>query len=344
MRRFARWILSAATLGLAAGAEPAAAEDESVPRTEPARTEPATTEPAATESSLDWVPTPTLGGTVFWGDVMLAGGHRVQHLAGSGDQCRLLSPRNLRLASGPFERCRRALDEVRRRDGVEPPSGEVVVLVHGILRSSKSMSRVAAAFAGSGVSAEPFDYPSTRVPLEESAGYLKRCVENFPPSVTGVHFVVHSMGGLLVREYLRQTADAPDPRLRRLVMIGTPNHGANLATMFSAVPAFQFLYGPAGCQLRDGEACVADALPTPTIEFAVIAGTRGTADGFNPLVPGDDDGTVALSSARLSGAADFLAVRGLHSSLVFQPSVTGAAVRFVTKGALREDGVKEPIP
>ena len=289
------------------------------------------------------IPTPTLGGGVLWGDVLLAGGYRVQERVGSGDACRLLSPRDLKLAVGTAEECRRALDAHRRASGLEPPSGEVVVLIHGILRSSKSMSRVAAGLRRDGLQPELFDYPSTRVSLEESAVYLRRVIDGFPPSVTRISFVVHSMGGLLVRQHLRDAGGNVDPRLHRMVMIGTPNYGANLATMLEGTAAFQLLFGPAGAQLADHDTAPAAGLPTPAFEFAVIAGIRGTASGFNPLVPGDDDGTVSLASARLAGARDFLAVRGLHSSLMFQPSVVAAASRFIRTGSLHEDGALDPI-
>lgn len=288
------------------------------------------------------IPTPTLGGGVVWGDLLLSGGYRIQERASGAGGCRLLSPYDLKLAAGTFAECRAALDTVRRRDGVEPPSGEVVVLIHGILRSSRSMSRIAGGVRKAGLSAEPFDYPSTLKPIEESARYLESVVASFPPAVTKISFIVHSMGGLLVRAYLKRAGETVDSRLHRMVMIGVPNYGANLATMLASQPAFRFVFGPAGPELAD-EMGAAATLPTPAFPFAVIAGNRGTESGYNPLVPGDDDGTVSVASARLAGAADFMAVRGLHSTLMFQPAVVDAAVRFVQTGSLREDGTTEPI-
>ena len=326
-----RWAFAAATLCLAAGL--ASAGEPPMPTTlkPPADAEPAVQLP---------VPVPTLGGGQFWGDVLLDAGYRVQHRVGTDDQYRLLSPSDVRLAYGSFEDCRRALSVVRERDDVPETTGEVVILIHGILRSSKSMARITRAFRESGVTPLPFDYPSTRVPIEESAGYLRRAIDNLPAGVTKVSFVVHSMGGLVVRTYLR---GEPDPRLHRLVMIGVPNSGANLASIFKDVGLYRLFYGPAGQELIDGEAAPAAALPTPTFEFACIAGSRGSDNGFNPLVPGDDDGTVPVASARLKGACDFLAVRGLHSSLIMQANVADAAVRFVTTGCLHESGECDPV-
>ena len=76
----------------------------------------------------------------------------------------------------------------------------------------------------------------------------------------------------------------------------------------------------------------------------MISGARGTPGGFNPLVPGDDDGTVALESTRLPGARDFLTVRAMHSFMMREQDVIDATVRFLKTGALRETGETEPVP
>ncbi len=85
-------------------------------------------------------------------------------------------------------------------------------------------------------------------------------------------------------------------------------------------------------------------LPVPDLEFAVIAGGRLTDDGYNPLVPGDDDGTVSVDSTRLPGAADFIVLKGLHTFLTSQPEVLDASVRFLKEGRLRAEGARESIP
>jgi pimeloyl-ACP methyl ester carboxylesterase len=214
-----------------------------------------------------------------------------------------------------------------------------VILVHGIIRSSKSFSRMRDELEQSGFTVIGFDYPSTQVTIHESAEYLRRVIKSLE-HVTEINFVVHSMGGLLVRTYLRQE---PDPRIRRMVMLGVPNHGANMANVVQNNPLFKLLFGPAGQQLiEDPEGFIA-GLPTPQFDFAVIAGARGTEDGWNPLIDGDDDGTVEVENTRLPGAADFMTVNGMHSFLMDREDVIDAACRFLTTGALRETGVAQPI-
>jgi hypothetical protein len=106
---------------------------------------------------------------------------------------------------------------------------------------------------------------------------------------------------------------------------------------------FKPILGPAGQQLvTDPDGLIA-RLPTPTCDFAVIAGGRG-GNGFNPLIPGDDDGIVSVASTRLSGAADFLQVSSLHLRLLKSPEAINSAVRFLKTGKLREEGDPQPIP
>ncbi|MEZ5950005.1 MAG: hypothetical protein R3C12_12485 [Planctomycetaceae bacterium] len=67
--------------------------------------------------------------------------------------------------------------------------------------------------------------------------------------------------------------------------------------------------------------------------FGIIAGGRGGHTwGFNPLLPGDDDGTVTVASTRLDGASDFLLVPTLHMGLMRYPVAMQAIVNFLDKG------------
>jgi pimeloyl-ACP methyl ester carboxylesterase len=281
---------------------------------------------------------PTLGGRQFWGDVHYCRGWRIQHHVLTGHY-RLLDPDDVRQAWGTEAACRSELQRVRDETGLAADSGKVVVVVHGIIRSSKSFSRMRVSLERDGYTVVGFDYPSTRVTIRDSAEYLRRVIGSLEQA-SEINFVVHSMGGLIVRTYLQQESD---PRIRRMVMLGVPNHGANMANVVQNNPLFKLLFGPAGQQLiKDPEGFIAQ-LPTPKFEFAVIAGARGTADGWNPLIAGDDDGTVEVANTRLPGAADFMTVCGMHSFLMDREDVIDATCGFLKTGALRETGIREPI-
>ena len=107
---------------------------------------------------------------------------------------------------------------------------------------------------------------------------------------------------------------------------------------------YRAVFGPAGQQLVSNPEGLIANLPTPDFEFGIIAGARGTTNGFNVLVPGDDDGTVCVDSTRLPGAADFITVRCLHSFLMSSDKVVDSTVRFLKEGRFREKGNPRPIP
>jgi pimeloyl-ACP methyl ester carboxylesterase len=285
------------------------------------------------------LPTPTLGGSQFWGDVRFVRGWKIQQNVFTGHH-RLLDPGNVRRAWGAREACEVQLDEVIRTEKLEPMSGTAVILLHGAIRSSKSMRKLGLELARDGYLIVPFDYPSTKAEIETSADYLQQVIEGLD-GVTRIHFVVHSMGGLVVRSWSGRYGDK---RAGRLVMIGVPNRGARMADHLKTNLLFKLLYGQAGQQLSSDPKGFISRLPTPEFEFAVIAGKAGSSRGFNPLVPGDDDGTVAVESTRLPGATDFISVRGGHSFLMFKPQVIEWTRRYLKHGHFREDGIREPIP
>jgi pimeloyl-ACP methyl ester carboxylesterase len=285
------------------------------------------------------LPTATLGGRQFWGDELHFRGWRIQKNVLTGHY-RLLDPEDRRQAWGTLDHCRQSLEATKKSRNLAPLSGRAVVLVHGIIRSSHSFDAMKQSLRDEGYEVIGFDYPSTQVSIEESAEYLHRTLESLE-GIERIDFVVHSMGGLLVRQYLRKHRD---PRIGRMVMLGVPNHGANLANLLRKVPLFKVIYGPAGDQLCEGPDAFVSCLPTPDFPFAVIAGGKGDATGYNPWIAGDDDGTVAVESTRLAGAADFLRLPALHTFMMRDAAVIAAICRFLNGLPLSETGEFNPIP
>ncbi|MCX7420450.1 MAG: alpha/beta fold hydrolase [Planctomycetia bacterium] len=289
------------------------------------------------------VPTKTLGGREFWGDVLHFHEWRIQQNVFT-KHYRLIDGSDTRRAWGTREQCQAALDEIKLEQRLPRMSGTGVILIHGITRSSKSMSAFREPLTKAGFHVFPFDYPSTRVEIPESADYLKQVIGSLE-GIETLHIVAHSMGGIVTRAYMSQPNS--DARLKRLVMIGSPNSGAELADLLSDNMnlVFKPMLGPAGQQLvTDPDGLIA-RLPTPICDFAVIAGGRG-GNGFNPLIPGDDDGIVSVASTRLPGAADFMQVSSLHLRLLRSPEAINSAIRFLETGKLRKekDEAPQPIP
>ena len=286
------------------------------------------------------LPLPTLGGAQFWGDVRHRGGWRMQRHVLTGHH-RLLDDWDVRRAWGDRSVCDAALDAAAETHGLPRPRGETVVLVHGMIRTGKCFAKLAGELREAGFETVSVDYPSTRQSLRASAAMLGEVTDGLlreqdPADPVTLHFVCHSAGGLIVRAWGEANADAP---VGRTVLMGVPNGGAAMADRVRGLPliggSLDLLWGSAAGELSTTEGETLSGLPAPRGEFATIAGCRGAEGGYNPLIPGDDDGTVAVREARLTGEADHLAVRGAgHSFLMTNPAVRAATVRFLTGGRL----------
>ena len=291
------------------------------------------------QASLPVRGVPTLGGRQFWGDLSYLNGWKIQRNVFTG-HCRLLNPAEYRYASGSPEHCQSVLNLVKQQQRLKPDAGKAVILLHGIGRSSHCFAKMKVSLLQDGLTVVPFEYPSTRISLQQSAEYLQSVIESLG-SISSIDFVAHSLGGLVVRTLLK---DFSDPRLHSLVMLGTPNYGAELADMLHRTKLFSLVFGPAGQQLVTGGSATIGQLPVPSIPFAVVAGGKGTAEGYNPLLPGDDDGTVTVNSTRLSGAVDFLQVPRIHTFLTADPEVIAAVCCFLREGRFNPAKPAQPIP
>ncbi|MCA9006917.1 MAG: alpha/beta fold hydrolase [Planctomycetaceae bacterium] len=284
----------------------------------------------------------TMGGRQFWGDVQFFQGWKIQQHVIS-KHYRLLDPQDQRHASGSLTDCQKRLQEIREAEEIPPMQGKAVILIHGIIRSSKSFVKMQKTCQEKGWLVVPFDYPSTQRTIPENASYLGKVIESLE-GIEEIDLVVHSMGGLVVRSWLSQQ-DEVDPRVKRMVMLGVPNRGADMADRFRSNLLFKAIFGPAGQQLvTEANSDFIGNLPTPLFEFGVVAGGRNTLKGYNPLIRGDDDGTVAVSSTRLPGAADFIMLPVLHSFMMNDPETIAHTLRFLETGAFRESGKPQPIP
>ena len=280
----------------------------------------------------------TLGGGQFWGDVVFFHGWRIQQNVFT-KHYRLLDERDNRHASGTLAVCRAKLKLIREEQKLPPMKGRGVVLIHGILRSSKCMSSMAETLEQAGFHTFQFDYPSTQVSIPEAAEYLHQTIESLE-GIEELYIAAHSMGGLVTRAYF---AEHDDPRFRRIVMVGTPNHGAELADLVHQNFLVRTAAGPGGRQLVTGREGLIPSLPAPKCEFAIIAGARNNPAGWNPFIPGDDDGTVTVESTKLVGAADFSTVQTTHTSLLRNREAIDQTLRFLSEGRLIDDRPAQAI-
>lgn len=276
------------------------------------------------------IPVVTLGGMQFWADVRLQEGWRIQRNSITGHY-RLLDDDNIRRAWGSFADAMAAMDTIAPAPG-DPTGRHLVMLIPGALRSPHSFAAMGQELEEAGYQVAAITYDSSRRGFDDHVGDLAGLLGDLE-GYDQISFVTHSMGGLIVRALLSEKSEWRGRiAVVAVVQIAPPNQGSAAAEVMRDTPIFRLLYGSAGKVLRHD---AARALPLLDPPVAVIAGGTGTADGHNPLIPGDDDGVLAVAETRLQGAHDFLVVDALHSFILDHPATIAAVLNFLETGRLK---------
>ena len=299
------------------------------------------------EAELPNVDGQTLGGTQFWTDELIYDNWRIQRNVVFG-QRRLLDDKNVRRAWGSFEACSRKLDQFKVEEKLSPPTGKVVVVVHGLGRTRNSMNKLCNFLEKEGgFKTVNVTYASTRESIHKHAESLERVVAGLDQAKE-VNFVAHSMGNIVIRRMLANMTAAneirvPRVKVNRIVMLGPPNNGAELAKRLEGSGLFEIIIGPSGKQLASQWAKLEKQLAIPRCEFGIIAGGSGNEIGRNPLVKGDDDLVVSVAESKLLGASDFRVVPVAHTFLMDDPRVREFTLRFLRHGYFASAKERQPI-
>ena len=219
---------------------------------------------------------------------------------------------------------------------LDPPSEpalasgpEDVVLLHGLGRSARVMRPLARELAQAGYRVHNLDYPSTSATPDELVEHLHREISACCAWSGRVHFVTHSLGGVLVRAYL---AAHPMPQLGRVVMLAPPNHGSEYVDVAGDWRLFRAVLGPTATQLGTSATSLPNRLPHPDFEVGVIAGTGSINPLGSALIAGESDGTVSLVSTRLDGMRDFIALPVSHTFIMRNSEATRQTLEFLRAG------------
>lgn len=213
-------------------------------------------------------------------------------------------------------------------------ANECVVLLHGLARTADSMTALQERLVEEGYTVVNVDYPSTRHPIEVLADLAvgQGIAECERRSASRIDFVTHSMGGILVRAYLK--ANARDD-IGRVVMLGPPNQGSEVVDALKDVPVFEWVNGPAGLQLGTGPADIPKALGPVDFELGVIAGTQSVNLLLSTLLPGENDGKVSVEATKVERMNDFIALPTTHPLMMRNQAVIEQTVHFLRHGQFK---------
>lgn len=211
---------------------------------------------------------------------------------------------------------------------------EHVVVLHGLALNSWWMSGMARALKAAGYEVHNISYPSRKKNFKRIVDEdVKPLIDSLPPGK--IHFVAHSMGGLLVRLYAKEYGAA---RVGRVVMLGTPNHGSQAADALRDVGLFKWFFGETGTGLGTAEKDLAATLGPVPFECGVIAGDNHWFHfpvSALAKIPGPSDGIVSVESTKVEGMKDHIVLWLDHSMMVWDSSAAAHAVAFLRAGRFR---------
>lgn len=212
-------------------------------------------------------------------------------------------------------------------------SSRAVVLVHGLLLRGVFMLPLALRLRRDGHHALIYEYPSSLRRLDGHAQRFNVClngIQDLCPSVGEVNFVTHSLGSLIVRQAL---SECPRRDVRRVVMLGPPNHGSPLAGHWMRIfPPSRFMVKPLS-DLDSASSSPVHELPVPRdVEIGVIAGSKSRFGGVIGRIDGVSDGKVAVESTHLAGEKDHVVLPVSHTAMLWSGRVIGMASRFLDHG------------
>ena len=209
-----------------------------------------------------------------------------------------------------------------------------VVLLHGLARTDGSMGKLEERLSREGFAAVNLGYPSAEYPIKILAEKaIEPALEQCAPA-DEINFVTHSLGGILVRQYL---SEHEIPGLNRVVMLGPPNQGSEVVDKLGGFPGFYFLNGDAGLQLGTGELSVPNSLGPADFDVGIIAGTRSINWILSSLIPDVDDGKVSIERTRLEGMNDHLEMPVTHPFMMKNDQVIEQVIYYLNNGRFERE-------
>ncbi len=213
---------------------------------------------------------------------------------------------------------------------------ETVILLHGLARSSTSMNKMEKALEDEGFKPCNIDYPSTQhrisiLAQEHILPKIKACIGNIDSSI---HFVTHSMGGILVRYFAKHALIS---HMARVVMLSPPNQGSEVVDALGDTWFFEFINGPAGKELGTDTGSIPLQLGPANFEVGIITGSRSINLILSLMIEGSDDGKVSVEHAKLEGMKDFMVLPSTHPFIMRNEKAIEQTIYFLNHGVFKNN-------
>jgi len=226
-------------------------------------------------------------------------------------------------------------NEIKADDKTTDAKTETIVLIHGLGRSNTAMWLMAKRFKKAGYNVQRVGYDSLGQTPDQIQEEVSKQINDCCTQMTKpVHFVGHSLGGLMIRAYLGSNEVE---NLGKVVLIGSPNSGTPVVDIHKD-KWWMKLAGETASALGTESGGFPKSLPKPTYPLGIIAGIVESSP-LSDAIPGDDDGMVPVDSTRVEGMSDFIVVPTSHSMMRYNRAVFNETISFLRSGKF---GVVQP--
>ncbi|MCP5071743.1 MAG: alpha/beta hydrolase [Rhodobacteraceae bacterium] len=213
---------------------------------------------------------------------------------------------------------------------------ECVVLLHGLARSTNSFLVMEWRLRRKGYDVINVGYPSKEATIESLAhttipNAISKCSK-----ASKVHFVTHSMGGILLRYFMENSATLPK-NIGHVVMLGPPNKGSPVVDQLGVLPGFELWNGIAGMQLGTGRDSLPNRMGPVNFSLGVVAGDQSISPILSKIIDGPDDGKVAVESTKVAGMSDFIVLPVTHTFMMNNPAVFDQVAHYLKSGTFNHE-------
>lgn len=206
---------------------------------------------------------------------------------------------------------------------------KVAILLHGLGQAPFMLWTMASYLRENGYLVDNIHYKTRKNSLETHKKTLRECF-NKHSNAGRIDLVGHSMGGIVIRETLR---DVKPDNLGRVVMLGTPNKGSQIADLFENNFFYQKFFGVIGRELTTQFQEKSTANLSIEYDLGIIAGTCcWTHPWFMSSIPGPHDGLVQTERTKLEGARDYIELYATHTFMAWNRSVQKQTIHFLQNG------------